>query len=99
MLEKGKFATIQVIEPFELSSLNLSCEVLSIIENKILFVRLSKPIQHTNFTSTLISLQPRYKNESFDLLGSLDSIMVNGMLLKENSEFAKFIFTGKMSIH
>ncbi|PKP17309.1 MAG: hypothetical protein CVU05_15755 [Bacteroidetes bacterium HGW-Bacteroidetes-21] len=88
---------IVVAEPFEWSYGNLFGEILSERNGDNLKVRLTQQINGKSFSSDIILLTPRFKDETFKPLQKKYSVTVNGSLINEETNEQEFIIVGNVT--
>jgi hypothetical protein len=88
---------IVVAEPFEWTNGNLFGEILSERNGDKLKVRLIQPIKGKSFSSEILLLTPRFKDETFKLLQQYYSVTVNGSLINEETNEQDFIIVGNVT--
>jgi len=88
---------IVVSEPFEWTYGNLFGEILSERNGDKLKVRLTQQIKGKSFSSDILLLTPRFKDETFKPLQQYYSVTVNGSLINEQTNEQDFIFVGDVT--
>jgi hypothetical protein len=88
---------IVVAEPFEWKYGNLFGEILSERNGDKLKVKLTQTIQGKSFSSDILLLTPRIKDETFKLLKQYYSVTVNGALINEDNNEQDFIIIGNVT--
>ena len=95
---QGQTVRIVVAEPFEWDYGNLFGTILSDRGGQKLKIKLTKTIKGKTFSSDIIELTPRFKDETFKPLTQNYSVIINGRLVKENSEDFDFTIIGNVTI-
>ena len=95
---QGQTVRIVVAEPFEWDYGNLFGTILSDRGGQKLKIKLTKTIKGKTFSSDIIELTPRFKDETFKPLTQNYSVTINGGLIKENSDNFDFIIIGNVTI-
>lgn len=85
---------IVVVKPFEWTYGNLFGEILSERNGDKLKVRLTQKIKGKSFSSDLLILTPRFKDENFKPLQQNYSVAVIGSLINEVTNEQDFIIIG-----
>jgi len=88
---------IVVAEPFEWTYGNLFGEILTERNGDKLKIRLTQQINGKTFSSDILLLTPRFKNETFKLLQQYYSVTVNGSLINEETNEQDFIIIGNVT--
>ena len=88
---------IVVAEPFEWTYGNLFGEILSERNGDKLKVRLTQQIKGKSFSSDILLLTPRIKDETFKPLQQYYSVTVNGSLINEDTNEQEFICIGNVT--
>ncbi len=88
---------IVVVEPFEWTYGNLFGEILSERNGDKLKVRLTQQIKGKSFSSDILLLTPRFKDETFKPLQQYYSVTVNGSLINEETNEQDFIIIGNVT--
>lgn len=88
---------IVVAEPFEWPYGNLFGEILSERNGDKLKVRLTQKIKGKSFSSDILLLTPRFKDETFKPLQQYYSVAVNGSLVNEETNEHDFIIIGNVT--
>jgi hypothetical protein len=88
---------IVVAEPFEWKYGNLFGEILSERNGDKLKVKLTQIIQGELFSSDILLLTPRIKDETFKPLQQYYSVTVNGALINEETDELDFIIIGNVT--
>ena len=88
---------IVVAEPFEWNYGNLFGEILSDRNGDKLKVRLTQQIKGKSFSSNILLLTPRYKDETFKPLQQYYSVTINGSLINEETDEQDFIIVGNVT--
>lgn len=88
---------IVVSEPFEWKYGNLFGIILSERNGDKLKVKLNQTIQGKSFSSNILLLTPRIKNETFKQLKQYNSVTVNGALINEETNELDFIIIGNVT--
>lgn len=85
---------IVVSEPFEWTYGNLFGEILFERDGDKLKVRLTQQIKGKYFSSDILLLTPRFKNDTFKPLHQYYSVTVKGCLVNEETNEQDFIIIG-----
>ena len=88
---------IVVEEPFEWNYGNLFGEILHERNGDKLKVRLTQQIKGKSFSSDILLLTPRFKNETFKPLQQYYSVTVNGSLINELTNEQDFIIISNVT--
>ncbi len=88
---------IVVAEPFEWTHGNLFGEILTERNGDKLKIKLTQQIKGKTFSSDILLLTPRFKNETFKLLQQYYSVTVNGSLINEETNEQDFIIIGNVT--
>jgi len=88
---------IVVAEPFEWTYGNLFGEILTERNGDKLKIKLTQQIKGKTFSSDILLLTPRFKNETFKLLQQYYSVTVNGSLINEETNEQDFIIIGNVT--
>ena len=86
-----------VAEPFEWKHGNLFGKILSERNGDKLKVKLTQTIQGKSFSSDILLLTPRIKDETFKQLKQYYSVTVNGALINEKTNELDFIIIGNVT--
>ena len=88
---------IVVAEPFEWAYGNLFGEILYEQNGNKLKVRLTQQIKGKSFSSDILLLTPRFKDETFKALQQYYSVTINGTLINEETNEQDFIIVGNVT--
>lgn len=88
---------IIVAKPFEWTYGNLFGEIISERDGDKLKVRLTQKINGKSFSSDILLLTPRYKDETFKPLQQYYSVTINGALVCEQTNEQDFIIIGNVT--
>ncbi len=88
---------IVVAEPFEWTYGNLFGEIISERNGDKLKVRLTQKIKGESFSSDILLLTPRFKDETFKPLQQYYSVTINGALVNKNTDEQEFIIVGNVT--
>lgn len=88
---------IIVAEPFEWTYGNLFGEIISERDGDKLKVRLTQKINGKSFSSDILLLTPRYKDETFKPLQQYYSVTINGALGSKQTNEQDFIIIGNVT--
>lgn len=87
---------IVVAEPFEWTYGNLFGEIISERNDDKLKVRLTQKIMGKSFSSDIMLLTPRFKDETFKPLQQYYSVTINGALVNGETNEQDFIIIGNV---
>jgi len=88
---------IIVAEQLEWAYGNLFGEIISVRNGCSLKVRLTQRIKGKSFSSYILILTPRFKNETFKPLQQYYSVAINGALVNEETNEQDFIIIGNVT--
>jgi len=88
---------IVVADPFEWTYGNLFGQILSEGNGDKLKVRLTRQVKGKSFSSDILLLTPRFKDETFKPLQQYYSVTVNGSFINEEINEQDFIIVGNVT--
>lgn len=94
---KGTTVRIIISQPNVLSCRNLFGTIAFARGKQSIVVKLTNEIQGKKLTSDLLELIPINEKETFTPLTQYYSVMINGALVKEDSEESEHILTGSVT--
>lgn len=92
-----RMISIQVNEPWDWKYGILTGRIVQYDEKRLIIV-LTKPIKGDKFSSTFLTVYPRYKSDSILTLLNNKHLTVRGELIKKDSDETDYILIGTLKL-